>query len=98
MNLLVTDMPSLLSGHTLPGAYSGASYKTLASSKNASNWQLSVVCSGCSQWSGGSLKADGSSLLAWAMGTVSFSQPSINACAFIYHNVIVRFSVDFGAS
>ncbi len=83
------------SGHTLPGAYTGASYKTLSSSKNATHWAIEVLCQGCSQWgTSGKLNAAGTSTLAWAVGTGAVTQPTNNASSFGYHSGRGRFSLD----
>src|SRR3569833_84380 len=82
------------SGSVLPGAYSGASYTTLASTKNSTHWMIEVLCSGCSRWSGRSLRPTDVNTLAWAVGKAPVSQPSNNGSSFARHTNNGMFSVD----
>ncbi|KAL1889012.1 hypothetical protein Sste5346_009192 [Sporothrix stenoceras] len=84
-------------GHTLPAAYTGATYRTLSSSKNTTHWTLSVVCTGCSQWSGGSLAASANTL-AWASSTRAVTTPASNTSTFGYHTGRGTISVDLSTA
>ncbi|CAK7204859.1 hypothetical protein SEUCBS139899_007621 [Sporothrix eucalyptigena] len=85
-------------GHTLPAAYTGASYTTLSSSKNSTHWALSVVCSGCSQWSGASLAPSTANTIAWASSTRAVTTPSSNTSTFGYHTGRGTVTVDLTAA
>ncbi|OIW30826.1 CBD9-like protein, partial [Coniochaeta ligniaria NRRL 30616] len=82
-------------GHTLPQPYIGATYTVLpTSTTNATHWQLDVLCSGCSQWSGLSLNPNGPNTFAWAKGSRAVTAPSSNISNFAYHDDKGVFSHD----
>ncbi|CAK7233781.1 hypothetical protein SCUCBS95973_008712 [Sporothrix curviconia] len=86
-------------GHTMPTAYTGASYTTLPSSKtNTTHWQLDVVCTGCSTWSGKTLDPGAAASLAFASSTTAPADPSNNASRFGIHNAKGKWSQDMSAA
>ncbi|KAK3933645.1 hypothetical protein QBC46DRAFT_348400 [Diplogelasinospora grovesii] len=84
------------SGHSVPGAYTGATYSILPSSTtNATHWQLDVLCVGCSQWGATSLNPNGTNALAWAKSSKAVSTPASNASSFAIHEAKAVFAHDF---
>ncbi|KAK3329290.1 hypothetical protein B0H66DRAFT_585809 [Apodospora peruviana] len=86
------------SGRTLPGTYSGATYKTLSSSKNSTHWMAEVVCTGCSKWSGGQLSTTGINTFAWALSRTAVQQPASASSSFSIHNNLGQFSTDLSSA
>lgn len=83
----------------MPGAYAGAKYAVLpTSTTNATHWQVDVLCTGCSQWEGGSLSPNGVNKLAWAKSTSAMLTPSSNTSSFSIHDAKGTFSHDFSAA
>ncbi|KAJ4398968.1 hypothetical protein N0V85_006148 [Neurospora sp. IMI 360204] len=75
------------SGHSAPGAYSGATYTVLPSTTaNATHWQLDVLCQGCSKWANGSLNPNGANAFAWAKATKAVANPASNSSSFSSHD------------
>ncbi|KAM7190457.1 hypothetical protein V8F33_009440 [Rhypophila sp. PSN 637] len=81
-------------GRTLPSTYSSASYKTLSSSKNSTHWTIELVCTGCSQWTGGQLSVNGNTIntFAWAYSKTAVPQPANPSSSFSIHNNVGMFS------
>ncbi|KAK3396206.1 hypothetical protein B0T20DRAFT_380376 [Sordaria brevicollis] len=74
-------------GHSLPGAYSGATYTVLPSTTaNATHWQLDVHCQGCSKWANGQLNPNGANAFAWAKSTKAVANPASNSSSFSGHD------------
>ncbi|KAK0612603.1 hypothetical protein B0T17DRAFT_564931, partial [Bombardia bombarda] len=83
-------------GHSAPTPYTGATYSVLpSSSSNATHWQLDVLCTGCSQWQGGSLNPNGTNGLAWAKAAKDVTSPASNTSAFSIHDAKAVFAHDF---
>ncbi|KAK3331185.1 hypothetical protein B0H66DRAFT_467792, partial [Apodospora peruviana] len=83
------------SGHSMPGAYTGANYIVLpTTTSNATHWQLDVLCQGCSQWAGGSLNPNGQNAFAWAKSNRAVSAPANNASSFGSHDGKAVFAHD----
>lgn len=83
----------------MPGAYSGATYAVLpTTTTNATHWQLDVLCTGCSQWEGGSLNPNGVNNLAWAKNTRAVNTASSNTSSFGIHDGRGVFSHDLSAA
>ncbi|KAK0717278.1 hypothetical protein B0T26DRAFT_625869, partial [Lasiosphaeria miniovina] len=83
-------------GHSLPGAYTGATYTVLpTTTANSTWWQLDVLCKGCSQWAGGSLNPNGVNGLAWAKASRAVTTAASNTSAFSIHDGKAVFSHDF---
>ena len=61
------------SGHNMPAPYDGATYTMLPDSgANETHWTLSVVCSGCTSWSGGSVDpTDSGAVFAYGMSSTA---------------------------
>ncbi|KIH95167.1 hypothetical protein SPBR_03535 [Sporothrix brasiliensis 5110] len=93
-------------GHTLPTAYDGASYKVLPSSKtNDTHWQLDAICTGCSTWVGAAGSeaktldpASAAISLAYATSATAPADPSNNASRFGIHSAKGKWTQDFGSA
>ncbi|CAK7222109.1 hypothetical protein SBRCBS47491_004758 [Sporothrix bragantina] len=86
-------------GHTMPTAYTGASYTVLPSTKtNTTHWQLDVICTGCSTWSGKTLDPGAAASLAFASAATAPTDPSNNASKFGIHNAKGKWSQDMSAA
>ena len=89
----------LQSGRTVPGAYTGATYAILpTTTTNATHWQLDVLCTGCSQWDGGSLNPNGVNSLAWAKNAGTVNSASSNISSFGIHDGRGVFSHDLSVA
>lgn len=89
----------LATAHRMPAAYDGASYTVLPSSKtNTTHWQLDVICSGCSTWSGKTLDPSAATPLAFASSSRAPVNPANNASNFGMHNAKGRWSQDMSAA
>ncbi|KAK3392871.1 hypothetical protein B0H63DRAFT_388255 [Podospora didyma] len=86
------------SGRTLPGQYSGATYKTLSSSRNTTHWSIEVACTGCSKWSGGALSTTSINTFAWAVSRTAVSQPASTGSSFSIHSNVGMFSSDLSSA
>lgn len=74
-------------GHSLPGAYAGATYTVLPSTTaNATHWQLDVLCQGCSKWANGQLNPNGANAFAWAKSAKAVANPASNSSSFSSHD------------
>ncbi|KAK4200100.1 hypothetical protein QBC40DRAFT_73364 [Triangularia verruculosa] len=83
-------------GRNVPGAYAGATYTVLPSTKtNETHWQLDVLCRGCSEWAGGSLDPNGVNTLAWAKNTRGVNTATSNTSSFGIHDGRGAWSHDF---
>ncbi|KAK3695648.1 hypothetical protein B0T22DRAFT_508949 [Podospora appendiculata] len=83
-------------GHSAPGAYTGATYTILPSTtSNATHWQLNVLAVGASQWAGGSLDPNGQNALAWAKSSKAVTTASSNVSAISAHDAKAIFAHDF---
>ena len=83
----------------MPGVYAGATYSVLpTTTTNATHWQLDVLCTGCSQWEGGSLNPNGVNNLAWAKNTRAVNTASSNTSSFGIHDGRGVFSHDLSAA
>ncbi|KAM7197786.1 hypothetical protein V8F20_006459 [Naviculisporaceae sp. PSN 640] len=87
-------------GRTLPSVYSGATYKTLTSSRNSTHWTVEVLCTGCSKWNGGQLSASGNTIntFAWAYSRTAVPQPANPSSSFSIHNNVGMFSDTLSAA
>ncbi|KAK3901069.1 cellobiose dehydrogenase [Staphylotrichum tortipilum] len=84
---------------SVPGAYAGATYSVLpTTTTNATHWQLDVLCTGCSQWEGGSLNPSGVNTLGWAKNSKAVSSASSNTSSFGIHDGRGSFTHDFSAA
>ncbi|KAK3693435.1 hypothetical protein B0T22DRAFT_40396 [Podospora appendiculata] len=81
-------------GRLTPSVYSGATYKTLSSSKNATHWAIEVACTGCSKWNGGNLDNNGINTFAWAVSKTPVAQPASSSSSFSVHNNVGTFAAD----
>jgi len=86
---------SIGSGYALPLAYDGATVTVLKSSvASDGGWTASFICTGCSEWSGGSLDPNAENEFAWAFSTRSPFTPESADSIFPYHTDKDHFSVD----
>jgi hypothetical protein len=92
-------------GHTMPTAYTGATYTTLPSTTtNATHWKLDVVCTGCSSWSDASSKAvnldpsSSSVTFAYASSANAPAEPANPASRFGIHNAKGKWTHDLSAA
>ncbi|KAK4129824.1 iron reductase domain protein [Parathielavia appendiculata] len=80
-------------GRALPTVYSGATYRTVSASRNATHWTVETVCSGCSRWSGGAgLSTTDVNTFAWAVSRTAVSQSGNSGSSFAIHNNVGMFS------
>ena len=82
---------------TLPSVYSGATYKTIGSSRNGTHWSIEVVCSGCSRWTSGSVSSTAGNTFAWAVSKTPVSQPGSSSSSFGVHDMTNIFQSDLSA-
>ncbi|OAA57421.1 Cellobiose dehydrogenase, cytochrome [Niveomyces insectorum RCEF 264] len=92
-------------GHTLPTPYAGASYVVLPSTNtNDTHWQLDVICTGCSSWTGAGTTAvnldPGSAAVpfAFASSATAPADPSNNASRFGIHNAKGKWNHDLSSA
>ncbi|KAF9735132.1 cellobiose dehydrogenase [Paraphaeosphaeria minitans] len=88
-------------GHSTPGAYTGATYTLLNTGNkvNGSHWQFTAKCAGCTTWTGTSgsvrISPTGSSRLAFAYSTGKAASPSSNTSTIPVHDTPNYFTNDF---
>ncbi|KAF2658486.1 iron reductase domain protein, partial [Lophiostoma macrostomum CBS 122681] len=88
-------------GHTLPTAYTGASYTkfTTGNRVNGTHWTLTAKCTGCSAFAGSNgnvvLNPKGSNRLAFAYSASKPTSPGSNSSSFPIHDVHNYWSHDF---
>ncbi|KAH8893466.1 CBD9-like protein [Thozetella sp. PMI_491] len=90
----VTVTSRWATGRTMPTSYRSATYTVLSSSVNSTHWSVEVVCSGCSKWSGGSLRPSDINTFAWAVSRNKPSQPSSPDSSFPEHTNVGMFTED----
>jgi hypothetical protein len=95
----------MFSGHLMPAAYPGSSYKTLSNSgSNSTHWWLSTLCAGCSQWTDNASKsvslnpASTAVIVAWGSSTRAVTTPANNASAFPAHDAKNKVSFDLSSA
>ncbi|KAK4163730.1 hypothetical protein QBC43DRAFT_344965 [Cladorrhinum sp. PSN259] len=83
---------------TQPTVYSGATLKTLNTSRNGTHWTVEVACTGCSKWNNKGLNLNGPSTFSWAFSTSPVQQPSNSGSNFAVHTSSGVFSqpLDYG--
>ena len=89
----------------MPGPYAGASYEVLRpSGANATHWTLSVLCTGCSEWTDavGAAKAldptSAQAPLAYAFSRDPPRVPTNNASAISYHAAHGQLALDLAGA
>ncbi|KAF2264359.1 CBD9-like protein [Lojkania enalia] len=87
-----------------PSLYTGNSLQKLSTGNraNGTHFQFTVLCSGCTQWTGSSgfqtnLNPQGSNKFAFACSGSRPSQPASNTSSFPYHDAHSYWSHDFSA-
>ncbi|KAK4464611.1 hypothetical protein QBC42DRAFT_170844 [Cladorrhinum samala] len=81
-----------------PTVYSGATLKSLSSSRNGTHWSVEVVCTGCSKWNNKGLNVNGPTTFSWAFSTTAVQNPGNSAGNFPVHTSSGVFSqpLDYG--
>ena len=84
----------------LPDVYAGATYTVLAGSgSNSTHWTASLLCKGCSSWTGGSISpANTAAPLAWVLSSKAPAKPADPASTFSIHDNKGKFTLDFTAA
>ncbi|KAK7921549.1 hypothetical protein PG985_009571 [Apiospora marii] len=94
-----------VAAHSMPGAYTGATYTVLkGSASNGTHWTLTALCRGCSQWNAsGTVKsldpaATAPVNLAYALSQTAPAQPANNASRIAIHSAKGTLALDMAAA